>query len=466
MSVIAGSLGRARLLIKRVDALKSDHAAAWYSFLSQAWASLSGFVLVLVAASKLTAVEQGYFFTFFSLLQTQVFFELGFGVVLTQYVSHEWAHLEVKKGVVSGDEQAAARLGSLIRMGLRWYRIAGIAFVILVGIAGHLFFLFTGNAHDSVRWLEPWWFLVVAHAGAMMYSPLSAVLEGAGRVDVNQKALLVANVMASSIAWGALFMGTGLFALPLLVAVRAALAPALLLPAARPILQLRRLRGAEVSWSHEFWPQQWRIAASWCAGLVMFQSFTPIAFAVRGAAVSGEVGVSVQMFHAVNRLGSAWVTAAQPYMGRLGAWGRFDDLRSLVRVTLWRSLATASVVAVAGIGFVAALQAVLPEYGSRFGDLPVMAVFVGVAVALQGPNVVTAAVRFQKREPFVATMWAFAIAVVASNMAVGRTAGAMGMALGFAMIVVAAILPSVIVIYRRTLSRLSASRLEGGAALG
>ncbi|MCA9847263.1 MAG: hypothetical protein KC472_04780 [Dehalococcoidia bacterium] len=421
----------------------SEHSGALFAFLARGWASFAGLVLVLLATTRLDAAEQGYFFTFQTLLQFQFLLELGFAVVLTQYVSHEWAHLHVEGGHVEGDPAARARLAGLIRLARRWYLGVSVGFLVIAAPAGAGFFAWRGEA--GVDWLLPWLALCGAQAIAIHYTPLPSMLEGTGDVARSQRSLLTANIVAALGTWAALLGGAGLWAAPVQVGLRALVALALLLPATRVLRHIpvaaEEIRAHEPEWRDAFRRQQIRIAASWAAGLLMFQSFTPIAFAVRGAVVAGQVGVLVQAFHAVNQLASAWLTAAQPQMGRLGSLGRIEELRHLVRVTLSRSLGTALLLASASFAALGLLEWLRPEYAERFGSLWMAAGFLTAAVVLQVTNVWTAVVRFQRQEPFVMVMWVSSALVAASNLILGSLWGGTGIALGFLVVFAVVVAP-------------------------
>ena len=55
-----------------------------------------GIVTVFLIAKFLSKEEQGFYFTFASVLAIQIFFELGLGGILTQFVAHEMAHIRIK----------------------------------------------------------------------------------------------------------------------------------------------------------------------------------------------------------------------------------------------------------------------------------------------------------------------------------------------------------------------------------
>ncbi|MDP2326916.1 MAG: hypothetical protein Q8M79_02395, partial [Dehalococcoidia bacterium] len=137
-----------------------EHSGALFAFLARGWASGAGLVLVLLATTRLSPAEQGYFFTFQTLLFFQFFLELGFAVVLTQFVAHEWAHLHLDGGRVEGDPMARARLAGMVRLARRWYAGASAGFLILGAPAGALFFARRGEG--GVEWLAPWLALCVA----------------------------------------------------------------------------------------------------------------------------------------------------------------------------------------------------------------------------------------------------------------------------------------------------------------
>ncbi|HLF71758.1 MAG TPA: hypothetical protein VI759_06375 [Dehalococcoidia bacterium] len=424
-------------------------ASVTYAFLASAWSALSGFVLLALVTWRLSADEQGYYFSFASILLTQQFIELGFGVVLTQFVSHEWAALRISEALGPASPEAAARLGSLVRLGLVWYAGVCLAYFCVIGSGGYLFFHFAG--HANVDWAEAWWLLTVTAALAITTSPLSSLIEGSGRVDRNQRILLIANLAGGTAACASLLAGAGLYSISVLVGVRLAVSLPLLVWAAKPLLNLRRAAGEGVSWRREFWPQQWRISLSWFAGFMMFQSLTPITFSTQGPAAAGRLGATLQLFNAINRLSSSWLVAAQPRMGHLGAEGRFATLRNLVSTTTKRGIATAIVLSLATMAGLALLNLAAPTYATRFGGLTVTAAFLVAAIAMQASNVQTSAVRFQKREPFVLNALTGAALVAASTALLGRFVGLTGVGFGFAAIMIGIVLPWTVWLYRREL---------------
>src|ERR1700689_3575930 len=77
--------------------------AVGFTVLARFWSSAAGLLTVFLIARFLSPAEQGYYYTFGSLVALQIVFELGFSLVILQMASHERAHLAVSvDGIVSG----------------------------------------------------------------------------------------------------------------------------------------------------------------------------------------------------------------------------------------------------------------------------------------------------------------------------------------------------------------------------
>src|SRR5580700_9790939 len=99
--------------------------AIGFTVLARFWSSLAGLVTVALIARFLSPAEQGYYYTFGSLIALQIVFELGFSFVILQMASHERAHLTFSPdGLISGNAVAHARLASVLQKALLWYTSA------------------------------------------------------------------------------------------------------------------------------------------------------------------------------------------------------------------------------------------------------------------------------------------------------------------------------------------------------
>ena len=428
--------------------LQSDKGML-FSFLNRAWSIVSTLGFIGIVVVWLSPELQGFYFTFISLLILLQVADMGFGIVLVQFASHEWANLEFDKdGAVVGDPTAKQRLGSLVGLALRWYSAAVIVFFIVLGAGGHWFFSASPDA-AKVDWLAPWWLLSFFAALWLLVIPVTGLLEGCGQVARSQRNQLVANVLASITGWLVLLAGGELFSIAAMFAVRAAGGHILNTTAAWPILGLWRQSGGEhvIEWRARFWPQQWRIWLSWLAGFIVFQSFAPIAFQLDGAVAAGQIGVMVQAFHAVNQLASSRLTVLQPQMGIFASKGDLASVRQLVRSGVWQNTLAAAVLAAMAIALVYLLKLWIPEIGTRLGPTLNFAVFVITAIPLQLTNVETAAIRFQIKEPFLLAIWVCAGLTLSGSIFVTQYWSSQEMSLIFMGVTVLVLAPWVHKVY-------------------
>ena len=115
--------------------------AVGFTVLARFWSSAAGVVTVALIARFLSPAEQGYYYTFGSLVAMQMIFELGFSFVILQLASHERAQLSISsKYEISGDTIAHARLASVVQKSVRWYSAAAVLMAATLLPVGFYFF--------------------------------------------------------------------------------------------------------------------------------------------------------------------------------------------------------------------------------------------------------------------------------------------------------------------------------------
>ena len=421
-------------LTKVRQSLGIDRAVA-YTLFFRSWQLIAGFGTILLIAHSLTPIQQGFYYTFGSILSLQVFFELGLTYVVLQFASHERAHLNwTPQGVLEGDPTAKARLSSLIRQTLKWYAIASGILIFFLIPAGLLFF---GRSPDSASagfWQISWIWLVLTTAGMLLLSPIFSVLEGCGLIAEVARFRLGQDLVAYPVLWIGLFTGAGLFAIPFLQTVRIMVSIGWLCIRQRAFLfnQIKfRLPGVAIHWWREVWPMQWKIALSWISGFFIFQFFNPVLFVYFGAVVAGQMGMSLSITVALNTMAMSWINTKVPIFGQLIAQKDYKALDRLFFRSLFQALFVVIGGGVALWFIVVGLYAwQIPLSQRILRPLP-LALLIGVAVI----NVIifgqASYLRAHKKEPFLWNSVIGAILTATSTYFLGRTFGAMGMVVGY-----------------------------------
>ncbi len=408
--------------------------AILFTVVARGWSSLAGIGTLTLIARFLSPVEQGYYYTFYSLVALQIVFELGFSVVILQTASHEAAHLTIERdGTISGAAHSHARLASILQRATRWYSVATVLMATILLPAGGKFFARQAGMHPmavSVHWVLPWTFVVLATACTFQIDPLFSFLEGCGYVPQVARTRLLQAILGTSMGWIALLSHRGLFA-PGLMILGQAIAGAVFVFGKRDLL-LRLLRHNPgdlcIDWRSEVWPFQWRIAISWLCGYFTFQLFNPILFAFRGPVEAGQMGLSMNVCGTLSSMAIAWMNTKAAPFGRMIARRDF----ALLDLTFFRSLAQSTAAAVLGCGAVWTATFYLRAHGVAFAmrllpPLPLAMLF-GATIM----NIVVFGyalyLRSHKHEKFMVNSIVGALWMTVAALLLGRSYGALGIA--------------------------------------
>jgi len=312
------------------------------TLLFRGWGIVAGGATVFLLPLWLSPTEQGYYFTFASVLALQIFFELGLNQIVMQLVSHEVAHLtETTDGRLTGNESHLGRLSSLARLIRRWYGVSAMLFALIGGVAGAVFFSQKGAEPMSV-WLGIWVVLICATAANLWLSPGLAVMEGCGKVGQVARLRLVQSVLGYAGLWAVLLSGSGLWAATAVLVV-SAVCTGYWLKAHGDMLRWLSSRAIDLDlenqlrWRTDVLPLQWRIALSWASGYLIFSLFTPMVFSHQGAVEAGRLGMALTVFSAISTIGMSWVNAKAPNFTMHISRGQRRELNVLFKALFLRS---------------------------------------------------------------------------------------------------------------------------------
>lgn len=408
-----------------------DRAIA-FTVLGRGWASLAGILTVALIARFLSPAEQGYYYTFASLIALQVIFELGFSFVVLQMASHERAHLTISAdGTISGDSVAHDRLASVLQKTVRWYSSAAILLATFLVIAGSHFFSSHAEA-ALVSWRIPWYAAALAATLTFELDPMLSFLEGCGFVSNVARVRLGQAIAGSLLAWVALATHHGLFAPAMVIAGNAAVTIIWLFRKRSLLLPLlRRHPGANrIHWIDEVWDFQWRIAVSWLCGYFVFQLYNPVLFAYHGPIVAGQMGMSLSISSALVAISVSWVNTKAAPFGSMIARKDYKQLDRIFFQAVGQSLGVCIMCALTvWLGFL-----YLNHAGFRLA-YRVLPPFTLALLFLNVPiNVITLAqatyLRAHKQEKFLFNSILGAILVGSSTYFLGKSYGALGVVTG------------------------------------
>jgi O-antigen/teichoic acid export membrane protein len=412
--------------------------AILYTIFSRLIQAGSGLISLLFITRYLTSDEQGYYYTFSSLIAVQIFFELGLSGIITQYAAHEFAHLKwTDKGELEGDDYYKSRLSSLLRFCVKWFFVISIILLVVLLITGFHFFS-TFNSKLNIQWQSPWVVLCFATVLNLYIDPLLAYFDGLGKVEDMAKMRLYQRVFNIALLFIFFASGFKLYSAPL-----ASLGSILLnyfqIAFSNRIRLLKIIWKAQAQWSinymKEIFPFQWKIAVSWIGGYFIFQLFNPVLFASEGPVVAGQMGMTLQILNGVIAISISWISTKIPLFSQLIAKKEYEELDLIFNRTL-KSLI--------GLSFLMLLVFNLGVYIIHYAGfglskrfLPILpTILLSVACLLN--QFVTAwatYLRCHKKEPLLLQTIIISILCCLSIIILGKKFGLLGIVSGYTFII-------------------------------
>ncbi len=415
------------------SALGIDRAIL-YTLFGRGWSMLAGLITIGFITKYLSTAEQGFYYTFTSLLGLQIVFELGMSYVVLQFASHEMAHLAwTPEGSLEGDEKARSRLRSLLVLVAKWY--GTISLLIILGVLPTGWIFFSMNSHQvNVSWQFAWTWLVMSAALNIFIIPIIAILEGCGHVAEVARMRMVQGVAGSLTCWIALTAGGGLLAMPAMNTVMVAVGLAWLWYEYRVFFKAlfsAHLPESRISWQSEIWPFQWKIALSWLSGYFIFQLFAPVLFAYRGPIAAGQLGMSLSIVSAISSVAIAWVNTKTPLFGNLIALKRYRELDAL----FFRVLKQSTAVVILGVSCMLLIKIYLASAGNPLNEriLPMLPFLLLLLTVIVNHIIFAEAayLRSHKAEPFMLLSVIMGVLVAGATLLFGKLFGAVGMMAGY-----------------------------------
>lgn len=421
------------------EKLGIDGAIA-YSSAARIFQTLAGVVSVFFIATFLSGEEQGFYYTFGSILAIQVFFEMGFTGIMTQYVAHEAAHLRLNGFYeYEGDELYRSRLAYLVRFCIKWYSAIAILFFVIVCLIGFFYFNKYDLTGGRVDWKAPWYLLSFSTAIKLFQSPFSAIFSGLGKVKEMNEISFYQQLIIHISQWVLFGLGVKLYVVGVCSLLSVLLWCFWIFKSNlwRLIAGLMKVTISEtVSYMKEIFPYQWKIAISWISGYFIFQLFNPVLFATEGPVVAGQMGMTLSVLTAVQAFALSWQNTKVPKYSALIELKKYKELDYLFDKTLKQmNLVCFALLSAMFLGIfilrVSNFEIRGSLLGDRFIDYLPMALMMITVVINQYTSSWATYLRCHKQEPILYTSVVVAILCMLSTFGLGNLWGLYGITGGY-----------------------------------
>lgn len=426
-----------------VQRMGVDKAIA-YSSVARIIQAVSGVVSILLIARYLTGIEQGFYYTFGSIVSIQIFFELGVNTIITQYVAHEIVHLRWQTPVeLAGDSKYLSRLSSLLHFGVKWFLyFAGILFVTLVAV-GFVFFDKYGG-HDEVAWQLPWILLAAGASLNLLLAPVLAFIEGMGKVKEIAKIRLYQQAISIVVVCGGLMSGAKLYVSGInwLIAMGVILCILFCGDFRKLLWNIWHIPLTDrVNYRQEIFPYQWKIAVSWISGYFIFHLFNPVLFATEGAVAAGQMGITLTALNGIQNLSLSWMTTKIPLYSGLIAKKDYIQLDSVFNKASKQSVFINGVLLLIMLLIIFLIRQYHliignQDVGSRFLPyFPMILMMISLFIN-QFTNSWTIYLRCHNQEPFLINSLVGGLFSTLSTVLLGKYCGMIGVTSGYCFIVI------------------------------
>lgn len=394
-------------------------SAILYFISSKALALIYSPITILLITSKLTEVEQGYYFTFASLLGISIFFELGLGIILTHFASYEFSKLKWSdQGKLYGNSTSLEIIKTLIQKSLLWYLIAAILMSVIIIFLGIKIFSSKENV-ENINLYLPWLLLIIFFAINTALIPITSIIEGCGGVKNVQRLRFLQQALVIPFTWIAFILDGKLFVIFIeYLGYSFVLLWWIFTNYKSFILQMlssNNLFSNSISWFKDIFPLQWKIALSWVSSYFLGYLFVPLLFHFSGEVIAGQMGLSLKITGYVYLFSMAWINTKIPKFGSLISSKKFSKLKRLFYQSIKSSLTASFLSSIALILLLLLLQFLEFEFSERLLtiDLLILLCFANILNVIFSS--ISGYLRSFKKEPMLYITLLLGITVSVSN---------------------------------------------------
>lgn len=426
--------------IRRIHLILGIDRAILYTSIARIIQAIGGLISIIFITKFLSSIEQGYYYTFASLLAVQTFFELGFNGIITQYVAYEVSHLTwINREQLIGDYKHLSRLSSIVRFSLKWYLIFAFLLLITLIFVGFEFFTKYDQSGTIISWQIPWILLSITTTLTFLFSPIMSIIEGLGKVKEIALIRLLQQIFGITSVVVSFYLGAKLY-VPFIANLFIIVVFLIIFFISKYYLIIRKLWEniviEKINYKVEILPYQWRIAVSWISGYFIFQLFNPVLFATEGPIVAGQMGMTLSILNGIQTLSLAWMTTKVPLFSGLIARKDYFNLDIIFRKTLRQSTSLNSIIVLLIFLIVLFIKYIKQSYfglnlGSRILD-PLYFILMSIPIII---NQFVASwalyLRCHKKDPYVLYTIVGGVLCSLSTIFLGKAYGIAGVTGGY-----------------------------------
>lgn len=363
----------------------------------------TGFLTSLLIVHYLSPEEQGYWYTFSSILGLAAFAEMGAGQILLRFVAKEQPQLD-------HSEEARIRLSNLFFFGGKLSAILSTGVSLIALLVGFWWLPQTGEV--GVDWKTAWLLAAVISGPTLFVGFANSFFEGMQLVTAaNVRRVLSAWIALASMAL-AFVSGLGLvaYALSRLVSNAYSILHLYLANKGRiKMLYALRAKPKIFNGREEFLPLQYKYALTWATGIFVNGLYAPLIFKFDGVIAAGEYGLSFGFLGIISGISGSLLVARRARMAALAGNGDYEGVIGNFRKILLIGVVTFTSASLVLVALVQLNPSFINTYTSRMLSPSQMGLLALSQLLWLLVTIFTTTVRSFNIEPFIKLAWIHAL---------------------------------------------------------
>ncbi len=274
----------------------------------------------------LSSEHQGIWFTFVSLSAMTILADLGFTLLITQFISHEFVNVSLQDGFIRGKREKKDKFFSLVKYAIRFYIVVIPVLVILMITIGLYIF-----RNDAFTIKLAWVLFSIIGAINLFTTLLQSIYQGLDRVSEVYRSKTIGTLLFFFVALATLFLEFNIWSI-VVATIISTIYLLLSLYRYNPKFwhQLYRYKlKTHYEWMNEIIKLQGKYAISWSSGYAIFHLLIPFVYSTIGATAAGQIGATVSLISGLSYMSMMWIEAKIPKFNMLIAKGQKINLDKL-----------------------------------------------------------------------------------------------------------------------------------------
>lgn len=299
--------------LKFIQTFGIDKNIFW-STLNKVFGIIKGPISIIFLVKFLTIEEQGIWYTIINLSSLTILAELGFTNIISQFISHEVAHIKIINENFHGEEERLEKLSSIFRFSLKIYLVIIPISLIILTILGLIYF-----NKNSINIKTIWILYSVVGALTLLLTFFQSIYQSFDRIVPIQKSLLVSAIISTFAYWLSLFLNFSIWTI-VISTFFSFFVCLMYLYFDSPsfwfnLFKLKNKKKLKIY--NEILPLQLKYALTFICSYLITYLLVPSMYKFIGASEAGKFGLALSLIATINSIALNWINTKVPKLSFL-----------------------------------------------------------------------------------------------------------------------------------------------------